>query len=260
MSKNLIYCYSGSGNCLDIAKNIAKFLGDTDIVMMRKAPAITDARDAERVGFVFPCYAGGLPGNVEQHVKAVSMGPNTYRFAVVSYSGYPGVGLRKIDNIVHLNYWTGISHHCGAIWLFPHKLMVPSLSVEEAQKRSEKLAEKAAKEILAKVNRSGRPSDLFLNELEAKAWPAISRKKAKNFAVNEKCVSCGQCEKLCPMDNIRLVDGKPQFGTNCIGCLSCLQFCPSEAIHMGGVTLKRERYHNPNVAAADLMQAVIHVD
>ena len=24
MSKNLIYCYSGSGNCLDIARNIAK--------------------------------------------------------------------------------------------------------------------------------------------------------------------------------------------------------------------------------------------
>ena len=61
MSKNLIYCYSGSGNCLDIARNIAKKLGDTDIVMMRTAPAITDAREAERVGFVFPCYAGGLP-------------------------------------------------------------------------------------------------------------------------------------------------------------------------------------------------------
>ena len=35
MSKNVIFCYSGSGNCLDIAKNIAKKLGDTDIVLMR---------------------------------------------------------------------------------------------------------------------------------------------------------------------------------------------------------------------------------
>ena len=66
MSKNVIYCYSGSGNCLDIAKNIAKKLGDTDIVMMRSAPALTDVREAERVGFVFPCYAGGLPGRVEE--------------------------------------------------------------------------------------------------------------------------------------------------------------------------------------------------
>ena len=35
MSSNIIFCYSGTGNCLDLAKNIAKGLGDTDIVMMR---------------------------------------------------------------------------------------------------------------------------------------------------------------------------------------------------------------------------------
>ena len=27
MSQNIIYCFSGTGNCLDIAKNIAKALG-----------------------------------------------------------------------------------------------------------------------------------------------------------------------------------------------------------------------------------------
>ena len=64
MSKNVIFCYSGSGNCLDIAKNIAKKLGDTDIVLMRSAPAVTDVQEAKKVGFIFPCYAGGLPGDV----------------------------------------------------------------------------------------------------------------------------------------------------------------------------------------------------
>lgn len=39
MAENIIYCYSGGGNCLDMAKNIARELGDTDIVMMRSAPA-----------------------------------------------------------------------------------------------------------------------------------------------------------------------------------------------------------------------------
>ena len=57
MSENIIYCYSGSGNCLDMSKNIAKALGDTDIVMMRSFPAVTDATGYKRVGFVFPCYA-----------------------------------------------------------------------------------------------------------------------------------------------------------------------------------------------------------
>ena len=56
MSKNVIFCYSGTGNCLDLAKNIAKGLGDTDIIMMRRAPVKTDVTDAERVGFIVPCY------------------------------------------------------------------------------------------------------------------------------------------------------------------------------------------------------------
>lgn len=69
MSKNIIFCYSGSGNCLDLAKNVAKGLGDTDIIMMRKAPVVTDVRDAQRVGFIVPCYGGGLPGDVEEFLE-----------------------------------------------------------------------------------------------------------------------------------------------------------------------------------------------
>ena len=38
VSENVIFCYSGTGNCLDMAKNIARYLGDTDIIMMRSAP------------------------------------------------------------------------------------------------------------------------------------------------------------------------------------------------------------------------------
>ena len=68
MSENIIYCYSGSGHCLDMAKSIARALGDTDIVLMRSFPAVTDTTGAKRVGFVFPCYGACLPGDVEEYV------------------------------------------------------------------------------------------------------------------------------------------------------------------------------------------------
>ena len=66
--------------------------------------------------------------------------------------------------------------------------------------------------------------------------------------------------KLCPRQNIVLTDGKPVFGTECIGCLSCLQYCPKEAINMGKVTEKRERFPSPAVTPAELTQKVIHID
>ena len=74
MSENVIFCYSGTGNCLDMAKTIARELGDTDIILMRKEPAVTDVRDAKRVGFVFPCYGGGLPGGVEESLRKIQVG------------------------------------------------------------------------------------------------------------------------------------------------------------------------------------------
>ena len=109
MSKNVIFCYSGTGNCLDMAKNIAKRLGDTDIVMMRRQPAVTDVTGAERVGFIFPCYGGGLPGDVEFFARQVKISPNAYTFGVVQFAGYPGNGLRMIDDIVGLDYWTAMA-------------------------------------------------------------------------------------------------------------------------------------------------------
>ena len=260
MSKNVIFCYSGSGNCLDIAKNIAKRLGDTDIVMMRAEPEVKDVRGAKRVGFVFPCYAGGLPGDVEKFVSELRVDPESYTFGVVSYAGYPGVGMAKINDIVPLDYWAGISHQCSCIWLMPHTLMLPMLDASRAQARSEKLAAKIADDVLYVKHLSGRPLSNPVNALEAKAWPMLSGKKAAKMTVTDSCVGCGQCARLCPRGNISIVDGRASIGTNCIGCLSCLQYCPKQAINMGGATVRRERYHNPNVSAADLCRKVIHID
>lgn len=260
MSKNVIFCYSGSGNCLNIAKNIAMRLGDTDIVMMRAEPEVKDVRGAKRVGFVFPCYAGGLPGDVEKFVSELRVDAESYTFGVVSYAGYPGVGMAKINDIVPLDYWAGISHQCSCIWLMPHTLMLPPLDASRAQERSEKLAAKIADDVLYVKHLNGRPLSNPVNALEAKAWPMLSGKKAAKMTVTGDCVGCGQCARLCPRGNISIANGRASIGTNCIGCLSCLQYCPKQAINMGGATVKRERYHNPNVSAADLCQKVIHID
>ena len=135
MSKNVIFCYSGTGNCLDLAKNIAKGLGDTDIIMMRRAPVKTDVTDAERVGFIVPCYGGGLPGDVESYLDSIKISPSAYTFAVGQYAGYLGCGLHKINERFELDLWAGLSHQCSCIWLFPHQLML--LVGADEQRRGE---------------------------------------------------------------------------------------------------------------------------
>ncbi len=260
MHKNVIFCYSGTGNCLDLARNIARGLGGADIVMMRKKPEITDVTEAERVGFVFPCFGGGAPGDVIKFAKEIKVAPQAYTFGVSVSAAYAGIGLSQLNDIIPLRYWTTVTHQCSCIWLFPHDLMMPKMDARSAQKRSEKLAMKIATDVLVRKKKDKKPPHNPLNALENKAWSKIAGKKAAAFKVSNACVACGQCARICPRENIKIVDGKARIGTNCIQCLGCLQYCPKSAISIGEITDKREHYHNVNVTVDDLVQKVIHIE
>ena len=62
-------------------------------------------------------------------------------------------------------------------------------------------------------------------------------------ADNTKCTSCGICAKSCPVDNITMVEGLPQWQHNCTMCLSCIHRCPTVAIQYGKETIKKGRYY-----------------
>ncbi len=46
-----------------------------------------------------------------------------------------------------------------------------------------------------------------------------------------KCISCGKCKKVCPMD-VDVTDNsrKRQNGTDCILCFACVKACPKKAL------------------------------
>ena len=47
----------------------------------------------------------------------------------------------------------------------------------------------------------------------------------------EKCISCGKCKKVCPM-NVDMIDNsrKRKNGTECILCMECVKACPRKAL------------------------------
>ena len=257
MKENVIFCYSGTGNCLDMAKNIAKRLGDTDIIMMRKYPAVTDVREAKRVGFVVPCYGGGLPGHVERYIRDIKVSPDAYTFGIGQCAAYKGEGLSKINSIIPLKYWAVVTHQCTCIWLFPHDLMLPKMGAKEAQARSEYFAEKIARNVKNKTVSRRKLSKAVINKAEHAAWPKIARSKGQTLKANDNCIMCGTCAKVCPTGNIRYAGKAVVFSDKCISCCACVQYYPQEAINFGNITVKRERYHNPNITVEDLNQEII---
>ncbi len=54
-----------------------------------------------------------------------------------------------------------------------------------------------------------------------------------NVEVNaEKCVGCGECVDVCPVEVFELQDEKsvPVYAEECLGCESCIEVCEEEAI------------------------------
>ena len=258
MAENVIFYFSGTGNCLDIARNIAKGIGGADLVRIKKGMTTTDVTSAKKVGFVFPCYGGGAPADVLKYAKEIKVSPGAYTFGVTSCAAYKGTGLSRLNKIIPLKYWGVITHHCSCIWLFPHHLMMPRLSVGEAEARSKDLASLIAKDIMAGKTKR-RPGLNILNAIENAGFSKILPKKAREFEVNDNCIACGQCASICPRGNIRIENNKAVIGTDCAQCLGCLQYCPRNAISIGDVSKKREHYHNPHVKAAELAQGAEHI-
>lgn len=49
----------------------------------------------------------------------------------------------------------------------------------------------------------------------------------------ELCSGCGACEEECPVEAIRVVEGKAQVDEEeCIECGVCIDYCPTDALKL----------------------------
>ena len=68
---------------------------------------------------------------------------------------------------------------------------------------------------------------------------------ARKFAVTDACIACGKCARVCPLSNITLENGRPEWGKNCTHCMACICRCPAEAIEYGRHSKGLPRYTCP---------------
>jgi len=253
-----VYYFSGTGNSLAVAKNIASVLRPCDLVpvpLVLKNPSLFE-NDDERIGIVTPLYFFGLPNIVTRFLKKAAFTKAKYIFLIVT-SGFPfGVAAADANALLkakgqELSYARHLSMPDNYLPIYN----LPPERVERVLKRARPhLAAVVSDLVMRRKHDLNRPAARLQEALfapPARWWhrtnfaslPADDR----NFTVGNSCSSCGICQKVCPADNISFDGKRPAWQHHCEQCLACLHFCPKEAIEFGRRTWGKHRYHHPSV-------------
>ena len=82
------------------------------------------------------------------------------------------------------------------------------------------------------------PNLLSKFSLSDKPWQSMRKKFSLRIDAN-KCIKCGICYRLCPIENITM-EHFPEFSDRCQLCMRCINFCPTNAISFEN---KKTRYY-----------------
>jgi ferredoxin len=262
-----IYYFSGTGNSFKVAKDISNKLNAKLLPIIPSKEKETVKSNAEVIGVVFPIYEFKAPDLINNFIKKLSTPSSTYFFAVCTYGVMPLKTMKRLEKIFISQ---GKKLSGGFNVKMPHNGLGYSRIPIKKQKKMFKNWKIKCEYIIdyVKSRRQGtiEKSNVIdriiliglLIKLLPKVLPMLKQALFKGwdslgFYADENCNTCKICEKVCPMDNIEMIEQKPKWGEKCLSCFACLQWCPKQSIQIANLTKKMERYHHPDVKLKDII-------
>lgn len=257
--KTIIYYFTGTGNTLAVARELAKELGDTTLIPLRRAMyygAFTPEADA--VGIAFPVHFMDMPDIVRRFVFNILFSGTPFIFGLATCGERPGGALFRLGELLDEK---GYALSAGYALVMPENYIGPIDLMGDADRREQKFAE-AKKRIpaIAKAIRErrvsvpeGSSSSLMkgVGSIACRLATGIYNVPGRLHATSA-CNRCMTCVRICPTRNITMTPEGPGWGTDCTQCYACIHWCSAEAIEIGGRTKGKPRYHHPDISLGDM--------
>lgn len=244
----MILYFSGTGNSEYVAKRTAKTINDDSLDLFERIRSKDCSPVKSEKPFVVcaPTYAWRLPHIVSDYLKNTELcGSKDIYFLMTCGDdiGNAEKYLKKLCKAVGKNYM-------GCAYFRMPENYIAMFSAPNDEQAARIIAKSEGRiDTAARIIASGERLDAVKVDLVGKLKSGIVNTafyafcvSAKKFRTTEKCVSCGKCEKVCPLSNITLKDGKPVWGKDCTHCMACICKCPAEAIEYGNKSVGQNRY------------------
>ena len=216
---------------------------------------------SEKVGFVFPVNYWGLPKIVYDFIEKIDLSNTKYIFAVATMGGFSRqyvapllIELLKPKN-KELDAAYNLRIFSNNIW--GSKRINPVPSTKEKMEKRIKNAELKLEKIteIIRNNQKGKVKEGSIYPMKNSYFSFIKEVNSmdEKYYTDENCNGCGICQKICPVDNIKLVNEKPEWQHKCQMCTGCLHYCPEKAIQWGEYTVGRDRYNHPYIKLKELI-------
>ena len=255
-----IYYFTGTGNTLKVVRDLSAALDGAQIVPVKKL--IKEDRikvSCDTLILAFPVYVFGAPLIMFDLAKKLDIPPSTKIYAVATYGGLLArslpifkAHLKKHGIILQGGFGVQMPGNYQPLYDVPEPKKQQKLFLHE-KKSVARIAEKIKSGKKFGTETAGGPLGFLLSYPMRKSAEKTMRKTDAAFYTNEKCISCGQCEKICPVQNITFENKKPAWHHRCEGCLACMHWCPEKAIQFNKKTEIHGRYHNPEISLRDIL-------
>ena len=252
----MIFYFSGTGNTRWAAKLVADRLGErlAYIPDMVESDCHFILEKGERLGFVLPVHGWRPPRIVRTFIrKLVVEGDLDYSYVLWT----AGDSIGKATEILKEDLRErNIELHSAFSLIMPESYVgLPFMDVDPQEKE------------IAKKQKAEKDLHAFIKDIEEKRKgivqtiqgpiPSFFSGPVGGFFVrhlitdrpfhleSEKCVKCGICADVCPVNDI--IGGlgeEPQWkhDGSCLSCFSCYHHCPHHAIEYGNRTRKKGQY------------------
>ena len=249
----MVFFFTATGNSLYIAKQLES--EPISIPQIMKQDSLTF--EADKIGIVCPIYGHEMPKMVKEFVRKATF-KTDYFYIILTYGALHG-GAAELAN----DYLKSIgkkAQYIASIVMVDNFL--PNFNMTEQCAIDKKIPENLAR-IKADIdNKKCRIEKAgFKNKMIHKGYLMMVKGQDETvwakFKVEDSCIGCETCVKVCPSASIKTENGKAVHTMkNCQACYACVHACPQKAIKFTISEKNPEaRYRNGNITLEEIIKA-----